>query len=157
MLVGIFVPVIIFTLSFFWEGLWLYEFHNSDNWCIIWEILMAPIHTWYVQSHMIIIIFHFRKKIIFGPFWLKITSRFLRVTFSTLKCGQPEKITHTQKEFTCKTLDKKCCTCTEFSQSRGCSFAYTCAELSSRLKLYRLAGSLLKAVVATHSYKFQQT
>ena len=49
------------------------------------------------------------------------------------------------------------CTCTEFSQSRGYSIAYTCAELGSCLKLYCLASSLMKAVVTTHSFKFQQT
>ena len=38
-----------------------------------------------------------------------------------------------------------------------CSFAYTCAELLSDLKLYCLVSSLLKAVVTTHTCKFQQT
>ena len=38
-----------------------------------------------------------------------------------------------------------------------CSFAYTCAELLSVLKLYFLASSLLRAVVTTHTCNFRQT
>ena len=37
-----------------------------------------------------------------------------------------------------------------------CSFAYTCAELLSVLKLYCLASSLLRAVVTTHTCNFRQ-